>query len=160
MRSLLNRSLAASGARRGAAASLLAASTCALALAAPGVASAKTINLNDTGKLRLQSSKGLKLVGNGSANGSISASLTLHVSVVSTNKVSVEVSISPKGGSLSGDGSGKYSVNGGTASFSGTLSITKGTGSYSKAKGSLKFNGTIQRTNKAVTVHVSGKLSV
>jgi hypothetical protein len=51
-------------------------------------------------------------------------------------------------------------VQGSTATFAGTLAITKGTGTYSKAKASaLSFTGTIKRSNDAVTVHVSGKLS-
>jgi hypothetical protein len=139
--------------------SAAAAASCGFALSLPAFASAKTINLNDSGHLRLTSSKGANLEGKGSASGSIPASIKLNVKVVSTNKVSFTVSISPKGGSLSGAGTGKYAVNGGTASFTGTLTINKGSGSYSKAKGALHFNGTIQRSNHAVSVKVSGKLS-
>ena len=43
------------------------------------------------------------------------------------------------------------------AILAGTLSIDRGTGSYAHAHGSgLSFSGTIQRSNDAVTVHVSG----
>ena len=74
--------------------------------------------------------------------------------------MTAEVSIYPRGSSMTGTASGSYHVNGGTASFTGTMSITRGTGSYSHARGSgLSFSGTIQRSNDAVTVHVSGKLS-
>ncbi len=159
MRSFSSRSLAVSGVRRSASVSLLAASACFLTLGLPSVASAKSINLNDTGHLSLKNTKGLKLEGNGSANGTISASLKLNVSVVSTNKVSVRVSISPKGGSLGGTGSGSYGVDGSKANFSGSLKITEGSGSYKGAKGTLKFSGVIERSNHAVTVQVSGKLT-
>jgi hypothetical protein len=62
---------------------------------------------------------------------------------------------------MSGNASGSYRTNGGTASFSGTLSITRGTGGYAHAHGSgISFTGTINRSNDSVTVHVNGKLSV
>jgi hypothetical protein len=138
---------------------LLAASSCSLALGLPSIAAAKSISLNDTGHLHLVSGKGFKLVETGNAGGTINATVGLHITVVSTNKVSAEVSISPKGGSMSGHGTGAFSVNGGTASFTGTLTINKGSGSYKNAKGNLKFSGTIKRSNDSVTVHVSGKLS-
>ena len=61
---------------------------------------------------------------------------------------------------MTGSASGSYRNNGSTASFSGTLTITSGTGSYAHAHGSgLSFSGTIQRSNDAVTVHVSGHFS-
>jgi hypothetical protein len=40
------------------------------------------------------------------------------------------------------------------------MSISRGTGTYAQAHGSgLSFSGTIQRSNDAVTVHVSGRVS-
>ncbi len=68
----------------------------------------------------------------------------------------------PKGGSIERRTPERsYRVAGSsTASFSGTMTITKGSGTYSKAKASaLSFSGTIQRSNDAVTVHVSGPMS-
>jgi hypothetical protein len=159
MRSFARRTLAAGGA--------LAAATGALALAG-GVAgasgstahAARTITLNDTGNTHKTAKHGFNLYESGSAKGSISGSLSMHLDVVSTNKVTAELTVYPKGGSLSGKASGSYRTNGGTASFSGTLSITHGTGSYSGAHGSgIAFSGTIQRSNDSVTVHVNGKFS-
>jgi hypothetical protein len=159
MRSFAHRSLAIGGA--------LAAATGALALpvgtagaAGSNAHAARTFTLKDTGNLHKTSKKGFNLYESGSASGSISGSLSLHLDVVSTNKVTAELTVHPKGGSITGKASGSYRTNGGTASFSGTLSITHGTGSYSGAHGGgISFNGTIQRSNDSVTVHVNGKFS-
>ncbi|HEY7933273.1 MAG TPA: hypothetical protein VID48_05550 [Solirubrobacteraceae bacterium] len=61
---------------------------------------------------------------------------------------------------MTGVASGSYRNNGSTASFKGTMSIVRGTGKYKHARGSgLSFSGTVKRSNDAVTVHVSGKLT-
>jgi hypothetical protein len=129
--------------------------------AAPAKATAaKTITLNESGQLHRTSHSGLKLNEQGAASGTIKGTIYIHLDVVSPNKVTAEVSIYPNGGSLTGSGSAAYRVNGGTASFSGTLSITRGTGSYAGAHGSgLSFSGTIQRLSGAVSVHLSGSMS-
>jgi hypothetical protein len=153
--------------RRTLAAGVLAAGACALALTmgAAGASgstagAARTISLNDSAKLHKTSSHGFNLYESGNASGSLSGSVSLHLDVVSTNRVTAQISVSPHGGSMSGNASGSYHVNGGTASFSGTLTITSGKGSYAHAHGSgLSFSGTIQRSNDAVTVHVSGHIS-
>jgi hypothetical protein len=150
-----------------AAGTLLATGACAVALTmgAAGASGstavqARTISLNDTAHLHRTSSHGFNLYESGQASGSLSAGLTLHLDVVSTNRVTAQLTVSPHGGSMSGTASGSYRNNGSTASFSGTLSITGGTGSYSHAHGSgLSFTGTIQRSNDAVTVHVNGHIS-
>jgi hypothetical protein len=123
---------------------------------------ARTITLNDSAQLhKLSSSHGFYLNENGRATGTIGGTLYLHLHIVSTNRVTAEVSIYPSGSSMSGSASGSYRVNGATASFSGTMSITHGTGGYSHVHGSgLSFSGTIQRQTDAVTVHVNGRLSV
>jgi hypothetical protein len=155
-----NRSLA--GASLVAAASALALIAGAGGAAGATAVAARTVTLNDTGHLhKLSGSHGFYLSESGQATGSIGGSLYLHLHIVSTNRVTAEVSIYPHGSSMTGTASGSYHVNGGTASFSGTMSITRGTGGYSHARGSgLSFSGTIQRSNDAVTVHVSGRLSV
>lgn len=121
---------------------------------------AKTISLNETGQLHRTSHAGLKLNEQGSASGTIKGTIYIHLDVVSPNRVTAEVSIYPSGGSLTGSGSANYRVNGGTASFSGTLAIERGTGTYAGAHGSgLSFSGTIQRLSGAVTVHLSGHIA-
>jgi hypothetical protein len=153
--------------RRTLSASALAAGACALALTtgtagASGATAgaARTVSLNDSAHLHKTSSHGFNLYESGSASGSLNGSISLHLDVVSTNRVTAQLTVYPHGGSMSGSASGSYHVNGGTASFSGTLTISSGTGSYAHAHGSgLSFSGTIQRSNDAVTVRVSGHIS-
>jgi hypothetical protein len=129
-------------------------------IGSPPAHAASTITLNESGKLHRTSHSGLKLNEQGSASGTIKGTIYIHLDVVSPNRVTAEVNIYPNGGSLTGSGSSSYHVNGGTASFSGTMAIKRGTGSYAGAHGSgLSFSGTIQRLSGAVTVHLSGKMS-
>jgi hypothetical protein len=127
----------------------------------PAARAARTIVLNETGRLHLTSKHGFALNEEGSAAGAIKGKIYLHLKIVSTNRVTAEVSIYPSGGSLTGNAAASYRVAGATASFSGTMSIARGTGRYRTAHGSgLGFNGTINRTNDAVAVRLTGKLSV
>jgi hypothetical protein len=149
----------------------LAAATATVALAASGVFGsagadaavahgARAISLSDSGRLHLISHRGFTLNEQGTASGTISGTIYIHLHVVSTNRVTAEVSIYPKGGSLTGLASASYSPSGAVASFSGTMKIARGTGSYSHASGSgLSFSGTIQRSDDAVTVRVAGRMS-
>jgi hypothetical protein len=121
---------------------------------------AGTVSLNDGGRLHLTSHHGFTLNEQGSASGTISGTIYIHLNVVSTNRVTAEISIYPSGGSITGSAGASYHPSGGVASFSGTMSVTRGTGRYSGAHGSgLSFTGTVQRSNDAVTVHVSGRMS-
>jgi hypothetical protein len=121
---------------------------------------ARTFSLNDTGHLHLTSHHGFTLNEQGSASGTISGTIYIHLHVVSTNHVSAEVNIYPSGGSLSGHASASYHPSGAVASFNGTMTIARGTGRYAHAHGSgLSFTGTIGRSNDAVTVHVNGRMS-
>ena len=132
----------------------------AVSHAAPAHA-ARTLSLNETGRLHLTSHHSFTLNEVGSASGTISGTINIHLRVASTNHVTAEVTISPRGGSLSGTASANYRPSGATASFSGTMNVTHGSGSYSHAHGTgLSFSGTIQRSTDAITVHVSGRISV
>jgi hypothetical protein len=137
----------------------------ALALA-PGVGAhpvartARTITLNDSGRLRLTSHHGFTLNEKGTASGTIPGTIYIHLNVSSTNSVTAEVNIYPSGGSLTGKASAGYHVHGAYATFNGTMKIARGTGRYSRARGSdLSFTGTIQRSSDAVGVRVSGRMS-
>jgi hypothetical protein len=123
-------------------------------------AAARTISLSESGNLHLTSKHGFTLDEQGPASGTVTGTIYVRLQIVSTSRVSAEVSISPRGGSISGDASASYRRGSATASFSGTLSISRGTGSYSNARGSgLSFSGTIQRSNDAIAVRVSGRVS-
>jgi hypothetical protein len=120
---------------------------------------ARTFSLSETGHLRLTSHHGFTLNEQGSAYGTIGGTIYIHLNVSSTNHVTAEVNIYPNGGSITGYASASYHVAGSVASFAGTMSIARGTGRYNHAHGSgLSFTGTIQRSNDAVNVRVSGRM--
>jgi hypothetical protein len=128
--------------------------------ASPHATAARSLNLNDSASLHLENKHGLVLKEGGTAKGSLGGPLYLQLDVTSTRSVTAQVQVYPKGGSISGNAKASYHVAGSTATFSGTMTVTKGSGTYSKAKASaLSFSGTIQRSNDAVTVHVSGNMS-
>ena len=128
--------------------------------ATPTARTARTVSITDLGKLHLTSHHGFTLNEEGKALGTIAGTIYIHLHVTSTNHVSAEVSIYPHGGSVTGYASAGYHPSGGTATFSGTMNVARGTGTWNGAHGSgLKFTGTVQRSNDAVTVRVSGKIS-
>jgi hypothetical protein len=121
---------------------------------------ARTFTLSDNGRLHLTSHHSFTLNEQGTATGTIAGAIYIHLHVVSTNRVTAQVNIYPKGGSLTGYAGASYHPSGSLATFNGTMSIAGGTGRYSRARGSgLSFTGTIQRSNDSVTVHVSGRMS-
>jgi hypothetical protein len=84
----------------------------------------------------------------------------VRLTIVSTSRVSAEITISPRGGSISGQGTASYHKGQTSASFAGAMSVSHRSGSYAHAQGSgLSFSGTIARSNDAIVVHVSGSLS-
>jgi hypothetical protein len=123
-------------------------------------AGARSLSLNDTGHLHLTSHHSFTLNERGTASGTISGSIYIHLNIVSVNHVTAEVNIYPRGGSITGHASASYRSSGAYATFRGTMRIVRGTGRYAHASGSgLIFTGTIQRSNDAVTVHVSGRMN-
>jgi hypothetical protein len=121
---------------------------------------ARTVTLNDSGRLRLTSKHGFTLNEQGTATGTVRGEIYVHLKIVSTKEVTAEVNIYPPGGSISGHASASYQKEVAIGTFSGAMSVGSGSGSYSHARGSgLSFSGTIQKSNDAVTVHVSGTVT-
>jgi polyisoprenoid-binding protein YceI len=128
--------------------------------AAPSALAARTFSLSESGNLRLTSRHGFTLNEQGAASGTITGTIYVHLKIVSTSRVTAEINTYSKGNSISGFGTASYRREGTTGNFSGSLSIDRGTGSFANVQGSgLSFSGTIQRSNYAVTVHVSGRVS-
>ena len=127
----------------------------------PGGRAARTISLNENGRLHLTSKHDFTLNEQGSATGTVAGTIYVHLTIVSNTRVTAEVNIYPHGGSISGNGNASYHRGSTTASFSGSMSIDRGTGSYAHVHGSgLSFSGTIRNPlNDAITVHVSGRVS-
>jgi hypothetical protein len=126
----------------------------------PSADATRTISLNETGRLHLVSKHGFTLNELGTASGTIKGTISVRLTITSSSRVRAEVTISPRGGSISGSGTASYRKGETDAGFSGSLSISRRSGSYAHVQGSgLKFSGTISRTNDAITVHVKGHLS-
>ncbi len=141
-------------------ASTLGPATGALGRADLPASAASTIALRESGRLHLLSKHGFTLYEQGPAAGTVSGTIYVRLQIVSTSHVTAEVSISPRGGTISGTASASYHRGHSSASFAGFLSITRGTGNYSHAHGShLSFTGTIQRSNDAIDTSVVGTVS-
>ena len=129
--------------------------------AAARARAARTVSLTETGHLHLVGKPhGFTLNEQGTASGTAKGAIYVHLTIVSTSRVTAEVSIYPRGGSITGYATASYRTSSSTASFNGSMSVVRGTGSYAHAHGTgLRFSGTIERSNDAVTVYVSGRLS-
>lgn len=126
----------------------------------PSARAARTFYLNETGRLHLTSKHGFTLNEQGSVSGTIAGTIYVHLRIVSTSRVTAEMNIYTSGGSISGVASASYRKGATSGSFAGSLSLTRGTGRYAHARGSgLRFTGTILRSNAAITVYVSGRVS-
>ncbi|HTZ85391.1 MAG TPA: autotransporter [Solirubrobacteraceae bacterium] len=127
----------------------------------PLATAARTTTLNETGHLHLIRKHDFTLYERGSASGTVAGTINVRLTAVSSSRVTVDVSISPPGGSISGSGSGSYRRSGTVANFSGSMSFGAGTGKYKNARGSgLSFSGSIQESRSdAITVYVHGKVS-
>lgn len=121
---------------------------------------ARSVLLSDSGRLHLTSHHGFTLNETGTATGTISGALYIHLHIVSTNRVTAEVNLYPRNGSITGNASASYRNRGASAAFSGTMNVSRGTGTYGHAHGTgLSFSGTISRANDAIQVYVRGRLS-
>jgi hypothetical protein len=129
--------------------------------AGPSARASRTISLNETGRLHLTSKHNFTLNEQGAAAGTVAGTIYVHLTAVSSTRVTAEVNIYSHGASFSGNGNASYHRGSTTASFAGSMSINRGTGSYAHVHGSgLSFSGTIAESkNDAITVHVSGKVS-
>jgi hypothetical protein len=130
--------------------------------AGPPARASRTIALKETGHLRLTSKHNFTLNERGTATGTVAGRIYVHLTAVSSTRVTAEVNIYARGASFSGSGNASYRRGSTTASFAGSMSIDRGTGSYAHVHGSgLSFSGTIAESNHdAITVHVSGRVSV
>jgi hypothetical protein len=128
---------------------------------APRARVARTLTLHESGRLHLTSKHNFTLNEQGSASGTAAGAIYVHLTAVSSTRVTAEINIYPRGGSMSGYGSGSYRRLASTAEFSGSMSIGHGTGSYAHINGSgLSFSGTIAESDgDAITVEVSGRVS-
>jgi hypothetical protein len=126
----------------------------------PAARATRSVSVNELGQLRLISKHGFTLNERGTASGTIKGTITVQLKIVSSSRVTAEVTIYPTGGSIAGHGTASYHKGEPVSSFAGSLAVARGSGSYAHAQGSgLSFSGTIAQSNDAITVRVSGGFS-
>ena len=144
--------------RRARAGSLTALTLLATTLVIAGAAlAARSVSVNDTGKLHLLKAFGSVLLEEGYASGTLPGNAKVRM-IVGTS-VSATFSISAAGGAIYGSGHAALHSSGRYSSFGGALSVSRGTGRYAHAHGSGRLYGVIDRRTHAVTVQTRGRLN-
>jgi hypothetical protein len=124
-----------------------------------GLHSALT-SVNEYGSLRMQHGKGSTVAEKGVCWGSFNCSVLMQMTLSGT-LVTAGFTAYLQGGSISG--SARAHIRSATvqaAYFSGTVTLHGGTGSRSHASGVAAFQGTINRGSYALSIHISGRLSL
>jgi hypothetical protein len=115
-------------------------------------------SVNEYGTLKMQSSKGSTIDEQGSGSGSFSCTVKIELTLSGT-LVTASYLAHPHGGSIRGTASARiHSASTVAAIFSGTITLQGGTGSYAHASGTATFDGTINRTSYAMSLHITGKV--
>ncbi len=127
----------------------------------PSATAARTISLTETGYLHAASHGGSTIEEQGTASGTYDCSITVHLVIVSAERITASFTVRPKGGTVTGSGSGNFSAEGASGYIGGTLSITRGTGIFAHASGGdIGFSGKFNRQNFSATIHVHGTVHV
>jgi hypothetical protein len=121
---------------------------------------ARMTSLEEVGHLTLIGKHDFTLLERGRVSGTSDGVIYVRLTAVSTSRVIATVKILPRGGGIFGYASASYRNAGPTTSFAGSMSINYGSGIYAGVHGSgLSFSGTIERSNDAITVRVSGRVT-
>ncbi len=127
--------------------------------ASPTAVAAGELAINESGNLHLVSHHHEQIVEQGHGTGTLSGSITVKMTLTTT-QASVSFTAYPStGGTVVGHGEGSIYAGGHTASFTGNATITGGTGKYAHASGkNIHLKGTLQRKTFALYVQVEGKI--
>jgi hypothetical protein len=129
--------------------------------AIPAARAARTVSLIETGRLHSTSGGGVTIDERGRATGTYDCAITVHLTILSANRVTASFTVNPRGGTISGTGSARFVAKGADGYFGGTISIARGTGSYRHAwGGNIGISGVIDRETLDLTVHVHGTIRV
>src|ERR1035441_10214627 len=71
---------------------------------------ARVLSLNENGSLHLTSKNGFTLNEKGLASGTVRGTIYVHLSIVSSSRVTAELNIYPSGGSITAKGSASYQI--------------------------------------------------
>jgi hypothetical protein len=117
---------------------------------------ARTVGVNDTGRLRLLKAFGSVLLEEGHATGTLPGQTRVRLTV--GGSVTASFWIRAAGGTIYGTGGATLHSSGRYASFGGWLRVSRGSGRYAHARGSGRLYGAIDRRTDALTVQTVGTL--
>lgn len=121
---------------------------------------ARTIHVQEHGRLKFTSERGATLIERGTAYGTYTAPITVDLTIHSKS-VSATVTIYPHGGTITGSANASYKIVKNLGYFGGTLNLGHGTGKYSHIAEvrhkPLGVSGVINRENFEVEVKADGE---
>lgn len=122
---------------------------------------ARVISLVASAHLRITQVNENQVHAKGAVSGTISGTLTTHITINSGGRMTSYFTGTSHAGSLTGWGVSNYGVSGSTLYYSGTANITRGTGIYAHAHATgIKIEGTLNRRAKRLTAVINGPLHV
>ena len=145
----------------------LAVATAAIALSAsasdsvgrPVARTARTVHIQEHGRLKFISERGATLIERGTAYGTYTATMIVDLTIHSKS-VTATVTIYPHGGTITGSANASYKIVKNLGYFGGTLNLGHGTGKYRHiaevGHKPLGVSGVINRENFEVEVKADG----
>ena len=125
----------------------------------PWASAARTLDVQDEGRLRLVKSSGSQLIDEGPASGTIPGKVRIVFVYDGNPTVSAQITIYGHGGSIQAHGTGDLSSpTSASPSFKGSLTISGGAGRYAHARGTGELYGVFYRRSYAITVQTQGTL--
>lgn len=128
----------------------------------PLARAAKTVHLQEHGRLKFSSERGSTLIERGTAYGTYTATMVAHLTIRSKS-VYATVTIYPHGGSITGSANALYKIVKNLGYFGGTLNLGRGTGRYGHiaevGHKPLGVSGVINRYNFEVEVKANGEVA-
>jgi hypothetical protein len=126
----------------------------------PAAHAARTIHIQEHGRLKFISERGVALIERGTAYGTYTATMIVDLTIRSKS-VSATVVIYPHGGTITGSANASYKIVKNLGYFGGTLNLGRGTGKYSHiaevGHRPLGISGVINRENFEVEVKAAGE---
>lgn len=120
---------------------------------------ARTVYLREYGSLRLTRETGETLYERGQATGTFRGPVVSRLKI-HPKYVDATFTISPKGGSVTGQAHAAFVIRGSTGYYGGYLKLTQATGIYRHAKATkIGVSGTINRYSFALMVKANGWIS-